>query len=147
MEKKGDSKEYQEKIKTPFYRHVTKKTYGNKKYYYSVVPTAKKGEEVEIIMKTGSKYIGQVNDRNERDGFGRYFVIYGGTYEGYWKNGYKHGHGKFYNKQGKLIYDGLWEAGEPHGEGRLCNSAGQVVFEGKMNKGKTAKGLNWMSIK
>ena len=67
------SKAYNEKIKHPEYRMVYKKTYWAKKYYYySVVPVSKRGsgDEVEITMKTGSKYIGQVNDKNERNGFG-----------------------------------------------------------------------------
>ena len=66
MEKKtASTKSYNEKIKTPEYRMVNKKTYGAKKYYYSVVPVSKQGsgDEVEIIMKTGSKYIGQVNEK------------------------------------------------------------------------------------
>ncbi len=143
---------YEEKIKTPFYRHVTKHTYGNKKYYYSVLPAAKfktkskGGDEVEITMKTGSKYIGQVNELNERNGFGRYYVIYGGMYEGYWRNGYKHGPGKFYNRHGALMYDGMWEAGEPHGEGKLYNEAGKLVYEGFMNKGKTRTGLSLVNL-
>ena len=91
--------------------------------------------------------MGQVNDRNERHGYGKYFVVYGGMYDGYWMNGYKHGQGKFYNRQGVLVYDGLWEAGEPHGPGKLYNSSGQLVYQGFMNRGKTSSGLNWMSVK
>ena len=143
----NNSKEYEEKIKKPEYRMVTKKTYGNKKYYYSVLPANKKNDEVEITMKTGSKYIGQVNDKNERNGFGKYYVIYGGRYEGYWLNGYKHGPGKFYNKQGRLVYDGNWEAGEPHGQGILYNNKNQIVYEGFMNKGKTKNGVEWSKYK
>ena len=151
MEKKGNqpvttNSAYEEKIKSPFYRHVAKKTYGNKKYYYSVLPTVKSGDEVEITMKTGSKYVGQVNDKNERHGYGRYSVIYGGMYDGYWRNGYKHGPGRFYNRQGVLLYDGMWEAGEPHGQGKLYNSAGQLVYEGFMNKGKTSNGKPWSAM-
>ena len=141
------SKDYEEKIKKPEYRMVNKKTYGNKKYYYSVMPSGKNSDEIEITMKTGSKYIGQVNEKNERNGFGRYYVIYGGTYEGYWLNGYKHGPGKFYNKNGSLVYDGLWEAGEPHGHGVIYDNNNNVVYDGFMNKGKTDKGINWMKYK
>lgn len=129
------------------YRMVNKKTYGNKKYYYSVLPSSKKSDEVEIIMKTGSKYIGQVNDKNERNGYGTYYVIYGGTYAGYWLNGYKHGQGKFYNKEGRLVYDGLWEAGEPHGQGIIYDKNNKVVYNGLMNKGKTNKGIDWTKYK
>ena len=145
--KKSPSKSYNDKIKTPMYRMVTKKTYGAKKYYYSVLPASKKVDEVEITMKTGSKYIGQVNDKNERNGFGRYYVIHGGTYEGYWLNGYKHGQGKFYNKEGRLVYDGLWECGEPHGQGILYDKNNKVVYNGFLNKGKTSNGKMWTVYK
>ena len=145
MEKK--SKAYNEKIKTPMYRMVTKKTYGAKKYYYSVLPASKKSDEVEITMKTGSKYIGQVNEKNERNGFGRYYVIHVGSYEGYWLNGYKHGQGKFFNKEGRLVYDGLWECGEPHGQGILYDKNNKVVYNGFLNKGKTSNGKLWTDYK
>ena len=148
MEKKQlPSKSYNDKIKTPMYRMVTKKTYGAKKYYYSVLPSSKKGDEVEITMKTGSKYIGQVNEKNERNGFGRYYVVYGGSYEGYWLNGYKHGQGKFFNKEGRLVYDGLWECGEPHGQGILYDKNNNIVYNGLMNKGKTSSGKLWTIYK
>ncbi len=150
MEKKTIStKSYNEKIKTPEYRMVNKKTYGAKKYYYSVVPVSKQGsgDEVEITMKTGSKYIGQVNEKNERNGFGRYYVIHGGSYEGYWLNGYKNGPGKFYNKDGRLVYDGMWECGEPHGQGILYDKNNNVVYNGFLNKGKTSSGKLWSIYK
>jgi hypothetical protein len=148
MDKKTSStKAYNDKIKTPMYRMVTKKTYGAKKYYYSVLPASKKGDEVEITMKTGSKYIGQVNEKNERNGFGIYYVIHGGTYEGYWLNGFKNGQGKFFNKEGRLVYDGLWECGEPHGQGILYDKNNKVVYNGFMNKGKTSNGKLWTIYK
>lgn len=61
-------------MKSLEYRHVNKKTYHNKKYYYKVVSTYNaskeasetlqkywKGQVVEITMKSGSKYYGDVN--------------------------------------------------------------------------------------
>ena len=119
-----------QKNKTPMYRMVTKKTYRAKKYYYSVLTASKKSDKVEITMKTGSKYIGQVNEKNERNGFGRYYVMHGGSYEGYWLNGYKHGPGKFFNKEGRLVYDGLWECSEPHGQGILYDKNNNIVYNG-----------------
>lgn len=83
------------------YRHVNKKTYGNKKYYYTVVTSynpsqdekqkVARGPMVEITMKSGSKYYGEVNEKNEREGYGRYEVVNAGTYDGYWRRGFKHG--------------------------------------------------------
>ena len=53
------------------------------KYYYSVssggISGAKKPKDfVRVTMKSGSIYEGQVNDLNERHGFGTYSVVYGG---------------------------------------------------------------------
>jgi hypothetical protein len=46
---------------------------------------------VEITMKSGSKYYGEVNEKNEREGYGRYEVVNAGIYDGYWRRGFKHG--------------------------------------------------------
>jgi len=132
VESREEKKErdFQEKLKSPEYRHVNKKTHsGAKKYYYSVTTpytqpsswTGASGPMVEITMKSGSKYYGEVNEKNEREGFGRYEVVNAGTYEGYWKRGFKHGQGKFWNKSGVLQYEGEWECGEPHGVGKVYN--------------------------
>ncbi len=86
-------------------------------------------------MKTGSTYTGEVNSNNERHGWGLYqgfiafllsiftesllfylLVIYGGYYEGFWKNGFKTGKGTFYYKGGGKHYEGDWSCGEPHGK-------------------------------
>ena len=110
----GESKEraYQEKLKSLEYRHVNKQTYWNKKYYYTVASSYTPSEEelnkckykdkmmVEITMKSGSKYYGEVNEKNEREGYGRYEVVNAGTYDGYWRRGFKHGQGAFWNKNG-----------------------------------------------
>ena len=90
-----------------------------------------------------------MNEKNERHGFGTYAVINAGTYEGYWKNGFKHGDGKFYNKGGVLQYEGEWECGEPHGYGKVYNQWGDLKYEGTMEKGKTktAKKKYWSDFK
>ena len=77
-------------------------------------------------MKSGSKYYGEVNEKNEREGYGRYEVVYSGTYDGYWRRGFKHGQGKFLNKNNQLQYDGEWECGEPHGHGMVYNQWGEL---------------------
>lgn len=63
-------KEYSAKIKTAAYRHITKKTTWPKKYYYMVGSSGK--DSVTITMKSGSTYTGQINDNNERNGYGVY---------------------------------------------------------------------------
>ena len=72
-------------------------------------------------MKSGSKYYGEVNDKNERECYGRYEVANAGTYEGQWRSGFKHGQGTFWNKNGILQNEGEWECGEPHGIGKVYN--------------------------
>eukprot|EP00350_Pseudokeronopsis_sp_OXSARD2_P002359 CAMPEP_0170559472 /NCGR_PEP_ID=MMETSP0211-20121228/42996_1 /TAXON_ID=311385 /ORGANISM="Pseudokeronopsis sp., Strain OXSARD2" /LENGTH=59 /DNA_ID=CAMNT_0010872543 /DNA_START=149 /DNA_END=325 /DNA_ORIENTATION=+ len=59
-------------------------------------------------MKSGSKYYGEVNDKNEREGYGRYEVVSAGTYDGHWRRGFKDGYGKFWNKNNVLQYEGEW---------------------------------------
>ena len=132
-EEESKERAYQEKLKSLEYRHVNKQTYWNKKYYYTVASSYTPSEEelskckykdkmmVEITMKSGSKYYGEVNEKNEREGYGRYEVVNAGTYDGYWRRGFKHGQGAFWNKNGVLQYEGDWECGEPHGHGKVYN--------------------------
>lgn len=150
--------EYQKKINSIYYRHVTKQTQGKKKYYYSMQPgfyTSIKGHPsnssnrniVTVTMKTGSTYTGEVNDRNERHGYGVYLVINGGSYEGYWKNGFKDGKGVFKYKDGTLHYEGDWQCGEPHGNGKVYNMSGKLKYEGKFKNGKSDNGIYWLDFK
>ena len=133
-------------------RHVFKNTTGKKKYYYSVFTTGlgsneAKGPIVEITMKSGSKYKGEINEKNEREGFGVYEVINGGTYAGNWFKGFKHGFGEFTNRDNIVEYSGQWEYGEPHGEGKLFNRYGKLVYEGEFLKGKVKGGKFWSDYK
>lgn len=65
-------------------------------------------DSVTITMKSGSTYTGQINDNNERNGYGVYQVINGGRYEGFWKGGFKHGEGTFWYRNGNVQYEGEW---------------------------------------
>jgi len=135
---------YITKLKTAEYRHITKESSLKKKYYYSVKNIDK--DNVEITMKSGSKYIGQITSREDRHGFGKYVHIGGGTYEGFWNNGFKEGDGKFWNRNGILNYDGTWQCGEPHGEGKVYNNKGILVYEGKIINGKTKNNKYWSDL-
>ena len=141
--------EYLSKFSSAEYRHISKHTTGNKKYYYQVLPAPRSGDDyVKITMKSGSTYLGQVNDCNERHGIGTYQVIYGGTYVGEWLNGFKCGKGTFYHKGGNVFYDGYWEAGEPHGQGSVSSVGGVLKYTGIFKNGKTHPGgKRWMSFK
>ncbi len=144
---KMDYKEKEsDKLKSPIYRHVTKKTTGAKKYYYTVMPDKK--DTVTITMKSGSTYTGHVNHNNERHGYGVYQVVNGGRYEGYWKNGFKDGEGVFYHRSGNVQYEGEWQAGEPHGMGKVYNAKGELKYEGEFKNGKSALArVNWMDYR
>ena len=103
---------------------------------------------VELTMKSGSKYYGEVNEKNEREGYGRYEVVFSGVYDGYWRRGFKHGQGTFTNKNGVLQYEGEWECGEPHGHGRVYNQWGDLKFEGEFCNGKAkGSGKYWHDYK
>ena len=149
--------DYSRKINSIYYRHVTKKTQAKKKYYFSIQPGfytsinkqgQSQGKNISTVtMKTGSTYTGELNGRNERDGYGVYNVINGGSFEGYWKNGFKHGRGVFYYRGGKVHYDGEWQCGEPHGEGKVFNMSGELKYEGRFRDGKSGEGIHWLDYK
>lgn len=82
-----------------------------------------------------------MNDNNERHGFGTYNVIFAGKYEGQWRNGFKHGAGISYYKNGNIQYEGAWEGGEPHGPGTVYNMEGEVRYKGQWKCGKSANGV------
>ncbi len=138
------SANYSEKLRTAEYRYITKQSNYRKKYYYSV--GLLEGDKVEITMKSGSKYYGQVNSNQDRHGYGKYVHRGGGTYEGYWQNGFKHGEGKFWNRNGILYYEGYWECGEPHGQGKIFNNKSNLVYEGEIKNGRTFKNKYWSDL-
>ena len=49
-------------------------------------------------------------------GIGIFLSIDGSTYEGYWRDGEKHGHGIHTHKNGS-VYDGEWQDNKKHGHG------------------------------
>ena len=89
--------DYDSKIEHAQYRHLETHGKGKKKYYYQVSSGGggKEMNHVFVIMKTGSTYDGTVNDNNERHGWGVFQVVFAGRYEGEWRNGFKHGNGRF----------------------------------------------------
>ena len=126
------------------YRLFNKQSSLKKKYYYNIKHTST--DTVEITMKSGSKYYGQINSREDRNGYGKYVHIGGGAYEGYWLNGFKSGEGKFWNRNGVLNYEGLWECGEPHGEGKIYNNKGLLKYEGVIINGRTKNRVYWSDL-
>ena len=104
----------QTKLDSLKYRHVKKQYKGKIKYYYSCHPT-NNSQEVFLTMKSGSTYKGTLNQNKQRDGYGEYCVVNGGSYKGNWKNGFKEGNGTSYYRNQQIQYQGNWSCGEPHG--------------------------------
>ena len=59
--------------------------------------------------------------------------IHGHTYEGEWKDGKRHGQGKFTYASGDT-YEGEWKDGNEHGQGRLTYPNG-YTYEGEYKDG------------
>ena len=112
-----------------------KKT-SRKKYYHFIENKETKKNIKKIIIKTGSIYEGELNNRDERHGFGIYKVVFGGRYEGNWENGQRNGYGKFFHKSGSCIYDGNWKNGVYDGKGILKDRKGNLIFKGNFKNGK-----------
>ena len=60
--------------------------------------------------------------------------IHGHTYEGEWKDGKRHGQGKFTYASGDT-YEGEWKDGKSHGQGKLTYPGGNT-YEGEFKDGK-----------
>lgn len=137
--------DYAAKVSHPQYRHLETHGRGKKKYYYTMAGQsagASTGlKHVFVTMKTGSTYDGTVNSNNERHGWGVYQVVFGGRYEGEWRNGFKHGHGTSYYKNNKVQYEGEWEGGEPHGQGKVYNCNGKLLYDGLWKGAMSSQGI------
>ncbi len=69
-----------------------------------------------------------------QDGFGVYIYFDQKKYEGYWKNGKRHGKGKEYIKLDLLVYDGEWFNDECHGKG-IVYYFDKIEYEGEWKDG------------
>ena len=57
-------------------------------------------------------------------------------YEGEYFNGERHGKGKEFSKEGRLIYVGEYFKGERHGKGKEFSKEGRLIYEGEYAYGK-----------
>ena len=65
-------------------------------------------------------------------------------FEGEYLNGKRHGKGKEYNNNGKLIFEGEYLNGKRHGKGKEFNAYGNLTFEGEyLNGQKNGKGREY----
>lgn len=79
-------------------------------------------------------YIGQVNERNQYHGVGRYYDHYDKVlYDGTFTNGIINGFGREIEFTGSH-YQGFFQADRRHGEGKMVSDNG-VIQEGRWEKG------------
>lgn len=78
-------------------------------------------EEPDLSIESSGenyRYYGQINDNNERDGYGRTVTSEGTTaYEGEYKEDKRNGFGAFYYKDGRINYVGNWNKNTRNGFG------------------------------
>jgi len=93
------------------------------------------GEEVKDKYDDGGTYFGTIS-RNDRlpNGFGKMLYSNQRRYEGEWRDGRWHGHGKLENPDGDC-YEGTFVYDEMHGSGTYTWKNGNV-YRGAFNEGK-----------
>lgn len=124
----------------------------------------KEDKEPDITIESSGEnyqYFGDLNDKKQRDGYGRTVTSIGTTaYEGEYKDDKRDGFGAFYYKNGKLNYVGHWMSNArqgfgvgfrgsdgsahigkwsknvPDGLGARFDSEGEFIFLGNYVKGK-----------
>ena len=83
-------------------------------------------------LTNGSQYVGQLNDKNEREGVGTLFLIDESKhYEGEWKNDVYHGQGKLFFRYDGMQYKGHLFNGKKHGLGTTYRKNGTKVYKGE----------------
>ena len=75
-------------------------------------PINKNRKVEEVILKDGSKYLGQITD-GIPNGYGYKISSSGQSHLGYFENGLENGLGKSINQDGIITYEGFWKDGIP----------------------------------
>ena len=75
-------------------------------------PINKSRKVEEVILKNGSKYLGQIFD-GLPNGYGYKISSSGQSHLGYFENGLENGLGKSINQDGIITYEGFWKDGIP----------------------------------
>ena len=92
--------------------------------------TQRKIYKYDVISDTKNKIDNQANIE-----FGHKAIDEDGSvYQGGWKDGKKHGQGKFTTLKGK-VYTGNWEEGKKDGYGKVTLN-GKIVYDGYWKEGK-----------
>ncbi|WP_350344656.1 hypothetical protein PRVXT_001083 [Proteinivorax tanatarense] len=107
---------------------------GSVKYKGSVVNGVPNGKG-KLLTQTGNiKAEGDFKD-GKLNGNGKLYQRGALRYEGFWKNGSPHRHGKLFYSNGNLKYEGRWKYGNKYGKGSLYNSQENLIFEGNFIDG------------
>lgn len=90
----------------------------------------------KILFENGDKYEGQIeicdiqgnlNKKRKITGFGKYTFNNGNIYEGYLKDGKRHGNGIITYSSGS-VYDGEFKDGKQDGKGKYTTPNGHLYF-------------------
>lgn len=81
-----------------------------------------------------SIYLGELDEENKREGFGKCTYYNGDTYEGFWSDDRPHGQGVYYWKDGGR-YEGEFADGKMNGKGKRTFASG-AVYSGNFESGK-----------
>ena len=85
-------------------------------------------------------YIGNWKN-GERHGYGKYIYDDGALYVGYWKNDEPHGKGTFFYPGGDK-HIGFWKDGDKHGQGRNIEADGSW-YDGIWHEGDLIEAGKW----
>ena len=93
-----------------------------------------KVKQGDMTYVNGSKYSGSFKN-GKRHGYGKYYDSDGSCYEGGFYDDHFHGKGKFVWADG-IYYEGQWRRGAMHGRGEEGTSDGLVRYSGLWDNGK-----------
>ena len=68
-----------------------------------------------------SKYVGPVNIKGQKEGYGQIIFPSGGSYVGNFYKDFMHGDGKLLYPSGRTAYEGTFKYDKFHGSGKLYN--------------------------
>ena len=87
---------------------------------------------IAILYPNKSIYKGMINEKGQREGFGKYFLPDGSIYKGFFHNNKMEGRGRIINING-FVYEGEFKNGKSHGYGKY------IALDGTTYKGTWLK--------
>ena len=82
-----------------------------------------KNKVIGLLYPNKSIYKGMINEKGQREGFGKYFLSNGSIYKGFFHNNKMEGRGRIMNING-FIYEGEFKNGQANGYGRYISLDG-----------------------